>query len=315
MKRRLLPGAILLALAWPVQAQSQSCTPSAALPVSSALAEEIARQNAEMAAAWSAGDAERLIAHFAPDSLIMPEHQQRLFGPDQGGEYYRALFSRLDMTRYSAATADILALPKGALEWGTFELEYVPVAGGTELTTGGKFMHLWQRQQDGTLKLKAEVWGFLAPLGEAASHWLIDAPAAVSPVGRGNPALRAELDARNAASSEAVRAHSTSRIDEYAKDAVYLPYADRPQIGLAAIRAHLVPYIEAGRGASFDSVRQWNDGFEEFGAFVVEYPNFEVRWRAGEASGVTSGAGLRLWRREADCSLKLLRQAGTHLRP
>ena len=315
MKRSFFPGAALLALAWPATAQSQGCTPPAPQAVSPGLADEIARLNADMAAARTAGDADRLLAHFAPDSLIMPEHQQRLFGLDQGEAYYRSLFSRLDMTRYTAETQDILAVPGGALEWGTFRLDYAPATGGPAQATDGKYMHLWRRQADGTLKLKAEAWGFLAPLGEAASIWLVDAPATAPPPAGGDPVLRAELDALNEAGREAVISHSTSRIDEYAHDAVYLPYADRPQVGLAAIRAHLVPYIEAGRGATFDSVRIWNDGFEAIGGYVVEYSNFEVRWRAGEASGVTSGNGLRLLRREADCSLKLLRQAGTHHRP
>ena len=315
MKRRFFTAAALLALAWPAAAQSQSCTAPVPQAVPADLAEEIARHNAEMAAARAAGDVGRLLAHFAPDSVIMPEHQQRLFGHAQGEAYYRSLFSRLDITRYTAETRDILAVPGGALEWGTFTLGYAPMAGGPAQAADGKYMQLWRRQGDGTLKLKAEIWGFLAPLGEAASHWLVDAPAAAPSTTEGDSGLKAELETLNATAAEAVIAHSTSRIDEYAPDAVYLPYADRPQVGLAAIRAHLVPYIEAGRGATFDSVRIWNDGFEAIGGYVLEYSNFEVHWRAGDASGVTSGNGLRLLRREADCSLKLLRQAGTHHRP
>lgn len=83
----------------------------------------------------------------------------------------------------------------------------------------------------------------------------------------------------------------------------------------AGLLAHLLPYIEAGRGATFDSVPVWNDGYEATGGYVVEYSNFEVAWRAGEASGVTSGGGLRLLRREADCTLSMLREAGIHHRP
>ena len=158
MKRSFFPGAALLALAWPATAQSQGCTPPAPQAVSPGLADEIARLNADMAAARTAGDADRLLVHFAPDSLIMPEHQQRLFGLDQGKAYYRSLFSRLDMTRYTAETQDILAVPGGALEWGTFRLDYAPATGGPAQATDGKYMHLWRRQADGTLKLKAEDW-------------------------------------------------------------------------------------------------------------------------------------------------------------
>ena len=315
MKRRFFTAAALLALACPAAAQSQSCTAPVPQAVPADLAEEIARHNAEMAAARAAGDVGRLLAHFAPYSVIMPEHQQRLFGPEQGRAYYRALFSRTRVGSYSAATADILPLENGALEWGTFTLAYAPAGEERLREVDGKYMQLWRRQADGKLKLKAEVWGFLEPLGPSASHWLLDAPATVPRASASDLGIAAELDALNAANGEAVRSHSSSRIEHYAQDAVFLPYAQRPQVGLHAIRAHLLPYIEAGRGATFDSVRLWNEGIEVMTGYVIEYANFEVSWRAGDASGVTSGGGLRLWRREADCSLKMVREAGIHHRP
>ena len=296
-------------------AQAQSCTPAAREEASPALSNELAVLNADLAAARAAGDVERLIRHFALDSIVMPEHQQRLYGANQARGYYTALFSRLGITDYSAKTADIVPLDNGALEWGTFELAYAPGPITDAQTLAGKYMQLWRRQDDGTLKLQAETWGFLTPLGDAATHWVVDAPSASIAAPEGDPAIAVELAALNAADAEAVRTHSAARIDLYAADAVYLPFAAGPQVGLPAIRAHLVPYIEAGRGAEFEDVRVWHDSFEAIGGYIVEYSNFEVRWRAGEASGVSSGGGLRLWRREADCSLSLLRQAGIHHRP
>lgn len=296
-------------------AQAQTCTPAVPATPSAKLSKEIASRNAQLTVARATGDVAGMMRHFAPDSVVMPEHQQRLFGFGQAHGYYDALFTRLGITDYSADTADIVPLETGALEWGTFELAYAPISGADSQTVEGKYLHLWQWQEDGTLKLKAEVWGFLAPLGDAAAHWIVGAPSVPTARPVGDPTIGAELDALNRMTAEAVRTYSTSRIGLYAPDAVYLPFADRPQVGLPAIREHLEPYIEAGRGASFDSVRVWNEGFEAIGGYIVEYSNFEVRWRAGEASGTTSGDGLRLWRREADCSLSLLREGGTHHTP
>ena len=315
LKQLFASCAALLGLVLPAAAGAQTCSRAPAAEVAPAVAEEIARLNAAMAAARIAGDADALIAHYTPDSLIMPEHQQRLFGPEQGRAYYRALFSRTRVGSYSAATVDVLPLDNGALEWGTFTLAYAPAGEERLREVDGKYMQLWRRQADGKLKLKAEVWGFLEPLGPSASHWLLDAPATVPRASASDLGIAAELDALNAANGEAVRSHSSSRIEHYAQDAVFLPYAQRPQVGLHAIRAHLLPYIEAGRGATFDSVRLWNEGIEVMTGYVIEYANFEVSWRAGDASGVTSGGGLRLWRREADCSLKMVREAGIHHRP
>lgn len=125
--------------------------------------------------------------------------------------------------------------------------------------------------------------------------------------------VEAELARLNALDAEAVKAHDApAKFARYAQDGVYMPFADTPKVGIDEIRAHLTAYTDQGRGVMFDSVRVWNEGFEVLHGYVVEYPKFEVRWRNGADSGVVSGGGLRLWRRDADCSLKLLRQIATH---
>lgn len=296
-----------LAGATPVEAAPQACMMPPAAIVPQSLTAEIARQNQSLAAARLSGNIDALMAHFAPDSVFMPEHQPRLFGRDRGAAYYRAFAARLPTTGYALTPADILPLADGALEWGTLKVRY-----GESPALDGKYLHLWRREKDGTLKLKAEVWGYLAPLADPASHWFAEVSGGGAPTGKQDAGIAAELAVLHAADARSVQSHDFTRIDQYAQDAVYLPFADRPQVGLPAIRAHLTPYIERGRGATFDSVRVGNDGFEALDGYVVEYSKFEVRWRAGEAAGTTSGGGLRLWRREADCSLKLIRQVGTH---
>jgi ketosteroid isomerase-like protein len=125
--------------------------------------------------------------------------------------------------------------------------------------------------------------------------------------------IEAELARQNRLDAEAVRNHDTAaKVAKYAADAIYMPFADTPKIGIDEIRTHLTAYTDQGRGVTFESVRVWNEGFEALDGYVIEYPKFEVRWRNGADFGVVSGGGLRLWRREADGSLKLLRQIATH---
>lgn len=296
-----LPGATT------IPARAATCSPVIPQPLTAKLRIEIAERNASLAAARLAGDVDRLMAHYAADGIIMPEHQPRLHGRAQGAAYYRAFAARLPVTLYKLRTADIVPLGNGALEWGTFAISY-----GATQAPAGKYMHLWRRQPDGGLLLQAEVWGYLAPLADPASHWFPGISTGELPWHRMDAPLAAELAALNAADARSVQRHDTARIDQYAEDAVYLPFADAPQVGLPAIRAHLEHYIQQGKGATFDAVTVGNDGFEALDGYVLEYSRFEVRWRAGADAGVTSGAGLRLWRREADCRLKKIRQIGTH---
>lgn len=196
---------------------------------------------------------------------------------------------------------------------GRFEIAYAPAAGGASQSRQGRYANLWRRQPDGALKLKAEVWGYLQRVDDPASYSLGEPPASGRAAPPGDPRVEAELARLNALDAAAVQTHDApAKVARYAKDAIYMPFADTPKVGIEEIRAHLTAYTDQGRGATFDSVRVWNEGFEVLGDYVVEYAKFEVRWRSGADSGVVSGGGLRLWRRDADGALKMLRQIATH---
>ncbi|AVQ02253.1 hypothetical protein B7G68_10590 [Caulobacter segnis] len=277
-------------------------------------AEEIQRRNADLSTAWLSGDVERRMVHYAADSISNPDYQPRLYGPDSIARYYRVLASRQRIIAHTRRTTEIIPLDDGsALEIGRFELTYALYTDAVSHHQQGRYAHLWRRQPGGALKLKAEVWGYFERIENPASHSLGERAAAGRAAPPGDPAVEAELGRLNVLDAEAVKTHdAAAKIARYADDAIYMPYADTPKVGIDQIRAHLVRYTEQGRGATFESVRVWNEGFEVLGGYVVEYPKFEVRWRSGQDSGGTSGGGLRLWRRQADGSLKMLRQIATH---
>jgi ketosteroid isomerase-like protein len=279
-----------------------------------ALAEEIQRRNTDLSAAWLSGDVDRRMLHYAADSISNPDYQPRLYGPGSIARYYRVLASRHRVIAHTRRTTEILPLDDGSvLETGRFELTRAPRAEGVSHSHQGRYAHLWRRQPEGALKLKAEVWGYFERIENPASYSLGEREVSGRAAPSGDPAVEAELGKLNMLDAEAVKAHdAAAKIARYADDAIYMPYADTPKVGIDEIRAHFVRYTEQGRGATFESVRVWNEGFEVLGGYVVEYPKFEVRWRSGQDSGITSGGGLRLWRREADGSLKMLRQIATH---
>jgi ketosteroid isomerase-like protein len=276
--------------------------------------EEIQRRNADISAAWLNGDVERRMVHYTADSISNPDYQPRLFGLDAIARYYRVLASRQRVGAHAFRTTEILPLgEENVLELGRFELAYTLLADGASHRHQGRYAHLWRREPDGSLKLKAEVWGYFERIENPASHSLGEREAAGRAAPPGDPVVEAELGRLNVLDAEAVKTHdAAAKIARYADDAIYMPYADTPKVGIDEIRAHLVRYTEQGRGVTFESVRVWNEGFEALDRYVVEYPKFEVRWRNGQDSGIVSGGGLRLWRRQADGSLKMFRQIATH---
>jgi len=311
-----VPALLLLAATYAHSEQPNGiparCTRPPVQSLDESLRRTITQQNASLAAARVRGDVAELMAHYAPHSVVMPEHQPRLWGVQQAEAYYRALFARLPVSALTFTTVDILPLAGGGLEWGTFKLVYRATDGAAPSALDGKYVHLWRPQPDGRVKLAAEVWGYVAPLEHPSSHWFAGLDSAGGHVGDADPAIAAELAVLNAANAQSVQQHTPARIAQYAQDAVYLPYADAPQVGIAAIRSHLLPYIARGRSATFETVDVGNDGFDIVDGHVIEYSKFAVRWRSGDAAGITSGGGLRVWRREADCTLRIIRQIGTH---
>jgi len=312
-------GPLLIVFLGSKQAQSATATAQtrgsvAARQSPPGLAAEIQRRNADLSATWRSGDIDRRMAVYAPDSVSNPDYQPRLYGPTSIARYYRALASRQRVSACTRRTTEIIPLnDESVLEFGRFDVTYAPAAGGASRNHQGRYANLWRRQPDGALKLKAEVWGYLQRIDDPASYSLAEPETAGRAAPPGDPKVEAELAELNRVDAEAVKTHdAAAKIARYADDAIYMPYADTPKVGIGEIGAHLVRYTEQGRGVTFESVRVWNEGFEVLGGYVVEYPKFEVRWRNGADSGIVSGGGLRLWRRQADGSLKMFRQIATH---
>ncbi len=261
-----------------------------------------------------ANDPGMLAALYRADARSMLDYQPALYGRAQITAYHRAMGKRRRVTGYVPVATEILDLGTALVETGMFTITWSLATGATE-EERGKYVHVWGVEPDGSLRLKSDVRGYFRRLPDPAAFF-VDLPQGHTSADRpsaADSALERTLHARNARNAVAVRTHDAeTQIADYSEDAVVMPFADTNKTGIAEIRPYLLAYTEAGRGATFGSVRVWNVGFEDFGAYVIEYPKFQVNWRSSTASGVVKGGGLRLWRRRADGSLALFRQIGTH---
>jgi ketosteroid isomerase-like protein len=283
------------------------CTAAISAPLPPDARRDVERHSASMAAARERGDVAARLAHYAPDSITMVDYQRRLYGPSQARLYYAMLADRQKIARFTQEPLELLRIETDILERGNFEIRFVEGQ-----PRKGRYLHLWRQQGDKSYRLRTEIWGYATATEDPAVYRLGQTLPRRRAAPAGDPALGAELDRLHAIEARAVQTHDPARIDTFVSDAVYVPYAQEAKVGIGEIRPFLTDYIARGSGATFDSVRTWNEGYEKRGGYVIEYPNFEVAWRAGANSGVVSGGGLRIWRREPDCSLKTWRQMGTH---
>jgi ketosteroid isomerase-like protein len=258
-----------------------------------------------------ADDADARAALYRADALSMPEYQPVLQGTRQIGAYHRAMRERRQVTNYVPVVSEVFDLGNTLVEIGTFRIRWSDRIDEER----GKYAHVWAVERDGSLRLKADTWGYFRPLADPAGFFTAIPEPSSSPIplAAGDRAMGDFLRAHNDRDAEAVRTKDVeAKLVDYTDDAIFMPFAETPKRGMAEIRPYLTAYTAAGSGATFRDVRVWTLAFENHGAWVIEYPKFRVEWTAGGQSGTVTGGGIRLWQRQAGGSLKLHRQIGTH---
>jgi len=257
------------------------------------------------------GDLNALMALYVDDARSLPDQQPALYGKAQIRAWNGAIHSRRRVTAYNPDIREVFDFGQTLVETGGFAIGWT-LANGQSEAANGKYLHVWERQADGTLRLKADVRNWLtAPADDRA--FFVDMPRNLRPPPAQTP-LTAELTVLNDRNAAAVKGHDLeTRLSFYAEDTILMPRSTTPKVGIGEIRPYLTAYVANGRGATYDTVRVWTDDCQDLGSgYALEYFKFQVDWRSGESKGTVGGGGVRLWRRAQDGELKMLREVGTH---
>lgn len=259
-------------------------------------------------------DIEGRLQHYAANVISMPEYQPMLHGLAQVRMYYEEMARRQDVRRYARQIEEVIELDMAVVELGTFDTEYTRPAQTAPVHEQGKYWNVWAIQPDGSLKLESEIWGYFSPIANPASLFVrIDGESSGTPppAADRDPRIQFELLALNTLMQEAVRTRDGGlRAGFFAADAIFMPHGDSPKRGIDEIREHLVEYNSGP--VTIDSISIRTHDLRTSAGYVIEYPKFHVAWRTPDASGTSSGQGLRIWRRDPDCTLRLYREIGTH---
>jgi len=311
MLQKYMP--LLLAVAAIPIVPTGTATAQATEALSAAIQAKVAFAQQKLRTAILSNDVEARVELYRPDARSLPEYQPALYGAGQIGAYHQAMQARFRMTRFDPVTSELFDFGNAVLEFGTFTAAWTTAEGNAE-ERRGKYANLWVAEPGGSLRLKADVWGYFENLPNAKRFFVAmkEASPAALPA-PADPDLAREIRLQNQADATAVRTRDLeAKLALIANDAIIMPFAETPKRGMAEIRPYLTAYTEAGKGIRFDDVRVWNAGFEQFGDYVVEFSKFRVDWRFPDNRGVTKGGGLHLWKRQPDGSLKRIRQIGTH---
>jgi len=276
------------------------------------LTQRLDRANTGIADAWRGGDAAALKTHYSADAVLMPEHSGTRRGAQEIGNYYAALFDALRIEDYRRTSHDAVVYGDHAVQTGNYELAFV-ANGGPRSEFKGKFMALWDLRAPKP-ELVAELWGTDAPF-ERVQWPEIAAPSPSPPLPASrDSALLTEVTDRNALIDRLVtERRGAEHADLFLPDAIYLTYYTPMLVGIEPIRGYFVEHEKPGEVA-IDSLELSSGRLHRLQGddVVLEEGFYRVAWRAGGDQGVVRGKSLNLWKRDADGTLKLLRQAVNH---
>lgn len=249
------------------------------------------------------------VFHQAP--ISMSEHQVSMQGVEHLQQYYQTIFERQNLSTYQRKTTKIYPIDSRIIEIGTFRKEGVMTANQTPFSHQGKYMNLWILDDSNQLKLAVETWNYDQPVEDVTSLLVDIPPAEQHGVFKTKRALTlAQTDAIKAA--QVIMKRGVQRRDGpmraalYHQDAVFMPHDEPMMIGGAQILEHLIDY-NAG-DVIIDNVEVGVNWSENLGDYILQSSNYYVEWRVDNYSGIGKGKGLRMWKKTADGSLKILVQ-------
>lgn len=258
---------------------------------------------------------EQLNMYYANSIRLMPAFQKTIIGRQNAIAYLTAFQNRFTVLEISRNEIEILDLGDQVMETGTFTLRMTQESNTKEYRVQGKYLDLWKESKDGSLLLITDAWNYDSYYADLHENLRFDEimsiHAATLPNVHVNSSIRFELAALNRLLDVTVTQHDGDTWSlYYTNDSMLLTSYFPVLKGKRAIDEYLQRHVK--ELPVFEELDIRNDRVDNLGMFVVEYASHIASWKNGSSSGVSMGKNIRVWRREADHSLKIFRAIGMY---
>jgi ketosteroid isomerase-like protein len=124
------------------------------------LIKKIQIMNDESAKKMVSGDEAGMWANYTSDVISMPSYEPMLKGLEACKQSYKKMFeSGMKMTSFKSTVTDIMQSGNFIVDIGTYEITMtMPQMGDMPYKDHGKYLTIWEKQDDGSLKVKVETW-------------------------------------------------------------------------------------------------------------------------------------------------------------
>ena len=123
------------------------------------LKKKIQAMNDEAAKMMVANDAAGMWANYSEDVISMPSYEPMLKGIEACKESYKKMTeSGMKMTAFKSVVTDIIDAGDYVVDIGTYKISMSMPEMDMPWDDHGKYMTIWEKQDDGSLKIKVETW-------------------------------------------------------------------------------------------------------------------------------------------------------------
>lgn len=117
--------------------------------------------NRALMEALKRGDAASMVARFTEDATLLPPNREPIHGKQGVKAFYKAA-TDMGVTAGILDTVHVECVGDVAYEIGGYTAE-IQLESGEMTTDGGKYVHIWKRQADGSWKLHVDIWNTNSP--------------------------------------------------------------------------------------------------------------------------------------------------------
>jgi ketosteroid isomerase-like protein len=103
-------------------------------------------------------DLEGMLSYYAENPISMPSYQPTLRSLDAMRESHKQQHQMgMKITAFTLETTDVINAGDYILEIGLYTIS-MEMPGMGLIDDNGKYMNVWEKQEDGSMKIKADIW-------------------------------------------------------------------------------------------------------------------------------------------------------------
>lgn len=109
--------------------------------------------------AMLAGDFDAMMAFYVDDAISLPNYGPRMEGVDSFKKHHEEMTAAgMKILSFEGTPTDVWAAGDQVIEIGTFEITLKVPEMPEPVEDHGKYLTIWQRGEDGSLKVKVDTW-------------------------------------------------------------------------------------------------------------------------------------------------------------